>query len=114
MDKFGRSCFFITLLLRFSKFTNMLVVQCFEKCTCNKAFSYLKKRIIDLRSSVHIGSFSEMGTKFQLISLAVIVVFAAANFNIFHETILVFTIFEPKSMVFRSEKVPKVSIVHFR
>ena len=36
-----------------------------------------------------------------------------ANFIIFHETILVFTIFEHKSMVFRGDKVPKVSIVHF-
>ena len=36
-----------------------------------------------------------------------------ANFIIFHETTLVFTIFEQKSMVFRGDKVPKVGIVHF-
>ena len=35
--------------------------------------------------------------------------FAAANFIIFHETILVFTIFEPKWFL----DVPKVSIVSF-
>ena len=36
-----------------------------------------------------------------------------ASFIIFLETILVFTIFNPKLMVFRSGKVPKVRIVHF-
>ena len=53
------------------------------------------------------------------VQLAVIVVFAAkkrapfpqftANFPIFHETVLVFTIFEPKWFL----EVPKVSIVSF-